>query len=219
METMTNGVMPVYDMADRDNGFGGDGIWVLFLLFLFIGGGFGFNGGNRQDSIADQFMQRDIFSTNQNVSTTSANTLASLQDCCCNTQKEILESRYTNQLGLQNLGQQAASCCCETNRNIDAVRAENYKNTCDITTALHAEGEQTRALINNLEMQSLRDKLDTQGRNLATAEFQLSQIQQTGAIISQLQPTPRPAYLTCSPFSNNNPYNPYGAYPYVSTNA
>ena len=36
-------------------------------------------------------------------------------------------------------------CCCETNRSIDAVRSEAYKNTCNITTAIHAEGEATRA--------------------------------------------------------------------------
>lgn len=46
----------------------------------------------------------------------------------------------------------AQQCCCDTNRNIDAVRAENYRNTCEITTAIHAEGEATRALINSNTM-------------------------------------------------------------------
>ena len=50
-------------------------------------------------------------------------------------------------------------CCCETNRSIDAVRSDAYKNTCEITTAIHAEGEATRALINDNTMQALRDKL------------------------------------------------------------
>ena len=53
----------------------------------------------------------------------------------------------------------AQQCCCETNRNIDAVRAENYRNTCDITTAIHAEGEATRSLIQANEVQALRDKV------------------------------------------------------------
>lgn len=34
-----------------------------------------------------------------------------MSDCCCSVQKEIVENRYTTQLGLQNLGQQLASCC------------------------------------------------------------------------------------------------------------
>ena len=53
----------------------------------------------------------------------------------------------------------AQQCCCETNRNIDAVRYDAQKNTCDITTAIHAEGEATRALIQKNEMQNLRDRL------------------------------------------------------------
>ena len=53
----------------------------------------------------------------------------------------------------------AQQCCCETNRNIDSVRYDAQKNTCDITTAIHAEGEATRALIQKNEMQNLRDRL------------------------------------------------------------
>ena len=40
-----------------------------------------------------------------------------------------------------------SSCCYETNRNIDNVKFENAQNTCAITTAIHEEGEKTRALI------------------------------------------------------------------------
>lgn len=64
-------------------------------------------------------------------------------------QKDICESTGALQMGLcQGFNQTNAAiaesrfaaqqCCCETNRNIDAVRAENYKNTCEITTAIHA---------------------------------------------------------------------------------
>lgn len=38
-------------------------------------------------------------------------------------------------------------CCCETNRNIDAVRYENARNTCDIVNAIKADGDATRALM------------------------------------------------------------------------
>ena len=41
----------------------------------------------------------------------------------------------------------AQQCCCETNRNIDGVRYDAQKNTCDIITAIHAEGEATRNLM------------------------------------------------------------------------
>jgi hypothetical protein len=76
--------------------------------------------------------------------------------------------------GFNTLGMQIAenrfaaqNCCCETNRNIDAVRYEAQKNTCDITTAIHAEGEATRALIRENEIQALRDKVHALEQNAA----------------------------------------------------
>lgn len=99
---------------------------------------------------------------------------------------------------------QQKQCCCEINRSIDAVRAENYKNTCDITNAIHAEGEATRALINHNTMQNLRDKLADKDRDLQTANFQLSQQAQSANIIGTLRPYPQPAYITCSPYVASN---------------
>ena len=187
----TMGVQPAY----YSDSMGGAWFWIVIIL-LFGGRGFGWSG---QDvNVNDEFIKRDLF-----------NMQTSNQACCCETQKEILESRYTNQLGLQNLGQQMASCCCETNRNIDSVRADAYKNTCEITTAIHAEGEATRALINANTIQDLRDRLEARDRELMTANFQLSQQAQSANIIESLQPTPKPAYLSCSPYFAYG-YNPCG---------
>lgn len=107
METMTNGVMPVFDMARNNDGFyGGNGIWFLLLLFLFGGRGFGWGGEGIQDNfISSEFIKRDIFNTNQNVSNTG-----------CQTQRDVIDSKYTTQLGLQNLGQQMSECCCTQSR-------------------------------------------------------------------------------------------------------
>ena len=112
--------------------------------------------------------------------------------------REIADNRFA-----------AQNCCCETNRNIDAVRSENYKNTCEITSAIHAEGEATRALINANTMQNLRDKLADRDRDLQTANFQLSQQAQNATLISTLRPFPHPAYITSSPYQAANVYG-YG---------
>lgn len=99
--------------------------------------------------------------------------------------------------GVNNAIQQAQfaqqQCCCETNRNIDAVRYENARNTCDIVNAIKADGDATRALMTQNEIQSLRDQLQT-------AQFQLSQQAQNATLIATLRPTPIPAYQTCSPY-------------------
>ena len=217
METMANGITPVYNMGN-DGMFGGNDIWILFLL-LFMGRGYGYGDQGVQDNfISGEFIKRDIFNTNQNVSNTACQTQRDvidnkyttqlgfsnlgqqMSDCCCSTQKEIIENRYTTQLGLQNLGQQLASCCCETNRNIDAVRADAYKNTCEITTAIHAEGEATRALINAQSMQDLRDKLADRDRELMSANLALQNNAQTRTLIDTILPRSVPAYPSCSPY-------------------
>ena len=130
------GIKPTYNLAERDDGFGNGGgwwIWILLIFVLFGYGGYG-NGNLTNDSLLnEEFIKRDIFNTNTNVSQTG-----------CQTQRDVLESRYTNQLGLQNLQAQQQECCCNTQRAIDNVNAQSFKNTCDITTAIHSEGEAHR---------------------------------------------------------------------------
>ena len=190
MESM-NGIQPMYDLADRNKNEFGGGYWIwIILLFLLFGGNWGNNGNLQNDELMNQeFIKRDLFNTNQNVSSQGFQN-----------SRDILESRYTTQLGLQNLGQQNQECCCATQRAIDGVNTQSFKNTCDITTAIHSEGEATRALINANTMQELRDKLADRDRDLLTANFQLSQQAQSANIINTLQPTPKPAYITCSPY-------------------
>lgn len=188
---------------DNDGMFGGNGCWIfiLFILFSMFGGG-GMWGGN--NFIADEFIQRDIFNTNQNVSSTA-----------CQTQRDVLENRYDTQVGLTALGSQMASCCCDTQRAIDNTKFEiskevmqnRYDNAlqtqtlsaqmaeccCDIKTAIHADGEATRALITANTIQELRD-------NLQAAQLQLGNLSQTQTLVNTLRPVPTPAYITCSPY-------------------
>lgn len=194
----TMGIQPTYCMND---GMGMNGGWMWILLILLFGrgfGGYGVDTGVQNNFIENEFLKRDIFNTNSNVSEQG-----------CATQKEVIESRYTTQLGLQGLQASQDACCCATQRAIDSVKAEAYKNTCEITTAIHNEGEATRALINSQAMQDLRDRLADRDRELMTANFQLSQQAQTASIVDTLQPTPKPAYITCSPYFAYG-YNPCG---------
>lgn len=92
----------------------------------------------------------------------------------------------------------------ETNRNIDSIRSEAYKNTCEITAAIHNESEATRALITANTMQELRDKLADKDRDLLYANFQNSQHLQNSYLVDTLRPVSRPAYITCSPYQSVN---------------
>lgn len=195
---MTEGAMGLSaaDVAavTRNNeydGFGNGGwIWIILLAFLFRGNWGGYGGcGGESSLVSEEFIKRDIFNTNQNVSNTACQTQRDVlenrytnQLCCCETQKEILQSRYDAALQAQTIQAQLASCCC------------------DLKTAIHAEGEATRGLIQGNMIQDLRDRLAERDRDLSTANFQLSQQAQSANIISTLQPTPRPAYVVQSPY-------------------
>lgn len=195
METMgVTPTMPLYSQSNDGMMGGGAWFWIVIIL-LFSGRGFGFgNGietGVQNNFIENEFLKRDIFNTNANVSAQG-----------CAIQKEVIDSRYTTQLGLQNLGQQMSACCCD-------LKSEGFKNTCDILNAIHADGEATRALINAQAMQDLRDKLADRDRELMSANLTIQNNAQTRTIIDSLQPTPKPAYLTCSPYFAYG-YNPCG---------
>lgn len=180
-------------------GFGGD--WAAFLLFALIFGGMGngWGGGNAALTRAEMF---DGFN-NQTV----VRKLDGITQGLC----DGFYAQNTNLLqGFNSIGSQIAEnrfaaqqCCCDTNRNIDSVRVGVQQCCCDLKTAIHEEGEATRALMNANKIESLRDRIAERDRELQTANFQLSQQAQSANLINTLRPFPQPAYITCSPYESS----------------
>lgn len=222
------GVVPVMDINNNHgDGFGyGGGMWFMWIFVIFAlmgGGGFGgwgnngmaaLNGALTRNDLFDGFNAQDVKDGIRGIQnglcdgfySQNTNTLQGFN----NVGRDILVSRYELSNDIAQNRFAAQQCCCETNRNIDSVRAENYKNTCEITNAIHAEGEATRALITANTMQDLRDKLADRDRDLMTANFQLSQQAQSANLIGALRPFPQPAYVTCSPYQSAHSYNGCG---------
>lgn len=186
------------------NNFGGGWfIWIFFLFFLMWGG----NWNNRGDNAAVEgaITRADLCQE------FNFNNLDRAIEMNGNYMRDGFYQNGMNLLkGFDSVGQQIAEnrfasqqCCCETNRNIDSLKAENYRNTCEITTALHAEGEATRQLINANTMQDLRDRLEERDRDLLQANIMASQIAQTQQLVGMLRPFPVPAYITCSPYTSS----------------
>ena len=159
--------MDNYSLADiraatgaDENGWGGGGAWWIIILFLFMfgmgGGGWGW--GNRGNDVLTRAEMQQGFDTQE-----ITRKLDGLSYGMCDgfyAQNTTMLNGFAGVTSAVRDAQFAAQqCCCETNRNIDAVRYDAQKNTCDITTAIHAEGEATRALIQKNEMQNLRDRL------------------------------------------------------------
>lgn len=212
-----------YSLADiraathdgNDSMWGGDGAWwILILFFLFAMNGNGWGNRTTGESVATSADIQRGFDTSE-----ITRKLDGITNGLCDgfyamnsgmltgfngVQRDLCNGFNSVNSGIAENRFAAQQCCCETNRNIDSAKAEAYKHTCDITTAIHSEGEQTRALINSNTMQALRDKLADRDRDLQTANFQLSQQAQNATLISTLRPFPQPAYITCSPYTSPN---------------
>lgn len=179
---------------DKDGIFGGDGVGFIILLFIFIwavfgGNGFGF-GGKAGNALTQAELQAGLY--NQ----TMDRNLSDIRTAQCNTDMLVNNTNYNNLLQSKELSAQLAECCCTS-------RYEALQNTNALMTQMN---NNTNAILNKMcenEITTLRDRLADRDRDLQTAEFQLSQINQNQSLINALRPTPIPAYATCSPYMSS----------------
>lgn len=193
------------DIAAANGGMNNE-MWnnpFIYLVWLAVLGRGGLFGGNGDVATQGALTRSDLFEgfNNQDVNAQLRGITNGICDGFYAVNSSLKDGFYGTQAGIAENRFAAQQCCCETNRNIDAVRYENSKNTCDITTAIHAEGEATRALINANTIQELRDRLEARDRDLLTANFQLSQQAQNAYLLNEIRPCARPAYITCSPYT------------------
>ena len=174
----------------------------IYLVWLAVLGGGGLFGG-RTAELQNAVTRSDLFEgfNNQDVNGQLRGITNGICDGFYAVNNGLKDGFYGIQGALAENRFAQQSCCCETNRNIDAVRYEGAQNTCAITNAIHAEGEATRALINANTMQDLRDKLEARDRDIMVRDFQLSQLSQTASLVNELRPCAKPAYITCSPYT------------------
>lgn len=129
---MENSLSPADFAAINGNdkdGFGG-GAWWIIILFLFLMGQGGFGG------FGNNAAQQEILFGQQFQGIDSK--LDRISNGICDSTFALNNSIMNEGRAIQT---QMAECCC------------------DIKTAVHAEGEATRALIQQNEIQTLRDKV------------------------------------------------------------
>lgn len=142
---------------ERDEGFGG-GAWWIIILFLFMFGMVGFGGFGGQNGALTRAEMQQGFDTAE-VTRKLDGLSYGLSDGFYAQNTTMLNGFAGMTAAVENARFAAQQCCCETNRNIDGVRYDAQKNTCDIITAIHAEGEATRNLMQQNEIQQLRDRI------------------------------------------------------------
>lgn len=138
-----------------NNGMGGNGSWWVILLFLFWGfnGNYGNRGGDYNQYATAASQQQILF--NQQFDQINQR-LTNIGNGICDSTFAL--SNAISSEG-RNLSSQVAECCCENRLATANLAAQMDRQTCDVVTAIHAEGEATRALIQTNEIQALRDKV------------------------------------------------------------
>lgn len=173
--------MDNYSLSDlaavsKDNdGWGGGGAWWIIILFLFVFMGGGWGGFNRQGEFgqyATAASQQEIlfgqhFGQLNDRITNVGNGLCTLgyemQGDIGQLGREVALAQAGTNTTIMQTGNgiqgQIAQCCCDNRLATANLSAQMDRQTCDITTAIHAEGEATRALMQANELQALRDKV------------------------------------------------------------
>lgn len=145
-----------------NDGFGcGGGDWWIILLFLFAMGNGGFGGwgggqGLTQAQMQQGFDTQEITRKLDGISYGLADGFYAQNTTMLNGFREVTDA-------VQQARFDAQHCCCETNRNIDNVRYEGAKNTCDIIQAQH---EDTQKILDAIT-----------GNRIADMQNQINQLQ------------------------------------------
>lgn len=203
---------------NNDGFFGGDGSWVFFLFFLLAwgnggwGNGFGGFGGNNggcnpcggnfvtRADLCESFNFNDLQRQTQGITQGICDGFYAMNSSLMNGFHGVDAALCTGFNGVNanitNLGYQLKDCCCETNRNIDAVRYENAKTACEIMQNADKNTQRIVDVMTQNTIQGLRDELQA-------AQLQLGNLSQTQSLINELRPCAKPAYITCSPYQVN----------------
>ena len=215
---------------------------IFFIIAgMFNGNGlFGNNNNNTAttDFVANQFSnQNDKFLSLHNTDAI-AQTNRDVLETSFATSKEVMENRYNNALQTNQLQSQMSNDNLRTQMQLSNNALENQMQMskyalesqmqssnnaltsqmqlANCCCTLREEGQaNTQKILDALcqnTIDNLRDKLADRDRELQTARFQISQIDQTANLTNTLRPFPQPAYITASPYQSYYPYAGYGSY-------
>ena len=207
-------------------GWGGDGAWWIIILFLFVfcgwgGNGWGNNGGNG-GGVVDGYVltsdfanvERKIDSVNQGLCDgfyQQAQLVNGTNMAMANGFGQAELSRATQQAALMQqltaMQMQAAECCCNQRADTAQLRYDMAAQGCDTRNTIQTAtrdiidnaNSNSRAILDFLTQSKLQDlQSENQGLKLAA-----SQAAQNSYLVSQLRPSPVPAYTVQNPYCCN----------------
>lgn len=224
----TSTIMPVAPTGMMGGGYdgfgGGNGWWIILFFIVLMGWGrnsWGNNAGN-SGGVVDGYVltsdfanvERKIDSVNQGLcngfyqqaqlvngtNMAMANGFAQAELSRSNQQAALMQQLTAMQM-------QAAECCCNTQRSIEGVRYDMAAQACDTRNTVQNAtrdiidnaNSNSRAILDFLTQSKLSDlQAENQGLKLAA-----SQAAQNSYLVSQLRPSPIPAYTVQNPYCCN----------------
>lgn len=212
---MTMPVAPTGMMGGGFGGFGGENGWwvILFIILLF---GWGRNGYGNNGGVVDGYVltsdfasvERKLDAVNNGIcdSTFALNNsinggFATAELSRANQQAALMQQ--LNAMQMQN-----QECCCENRAAIAQVRYDMATQACDTRNTVQTAARDivenananSRAILDFLTQSKLQD-LQSANQEL---RLQASQAAQNNYLISQLRPTPIPAYASCNPWASGS---------------
>lgn len=217
---------------NNDDGMWGNGGWWIIVLFLIWGwGGNGFgNRGNdggfgmgvtpwaTQADVRAAVDQQTLISKLDQQTYGLADSTYALNNTITSgfhgVDNQVCNLGYNMQSGFNSLASQLSSCCCETGRQIERGFADtNYNLATQFCDTHRAISDSTRDIIdnNNAGIRSILDFLTQDKIATLTAENQqlrlaASQQAQNAYLVSELRPSPVPAYAVQNPYCCNGYY-------------
>ena len=213
----------VLALSNNNSDIAGGGYFWWIIIFFIVAGMFGGGSifGNNNNTATTEFVsnqfsnQNDKFLAIQNQDAVNQ-TNRDVLETSFNTSKEVLENRYNNAIQTNQLQAQMSNEALRAQMQMSNNALENQMQLANCCCTLREEGvTNTQKILDALcqnTIDNLREKLADRDRELQTARFQISQIDQTANLTNTLRPYPTPSYIVSSPYTSL--YNPYYGYGY-----
>lgn len=135
-----------YGMGDGF-GYGGGLVWIVLLFALLGGNGFGANGrAATTEDLASGFNFSGVNNKLNEITAGIAGINQNLGNAICSSTYE-LASKIDN-------------CCCTTQRAIDGVKFDLANYNASLITAITAEGQKTRDMLQQNKIESLQAQVN-----------------------------------------------------------
>lgn len=186
-------IADIASVIGRNNGdfYGANGeLWTMMMFFLLFGGTGMYGRGGYNNEMFEGFNNQNVMRKLDGITqglcdgfyAVNTNNLQMQNQL----QRDLCQGFAAINAGISENRFDAKNCCCEINRNIDAVRYEAAKNTGDIISASNLNTQKILDAMCADRTQALRDKLADKDRELTAAQLVLAQGEQTKTILNSL---------------------------------